>query len=497
MNNPIFHVILVSLYPVIWLYSTNLHQALFTDILIPVLIMTPLSLLIMLILNKFTKNIKLSAVSVSTSIIVVFSYGPFKNLLKSDYLVSFLLILILFLLIFYFKKNSVQLNKINRFFNLLAVFLFILPLFSIIQYGVFSKNISNDYRADLKIWNTKPSYSVQYPDIYYFIFDRYASAKTLKEVFDFDNSEFTKFLTSTGFFVAEDSWANYYSTGHSLASSLNMVYLDDLIATVRKTDRDWKKLYQLITDHQVGKNLKSLGYKYYHFGSWWWPTSKNKMANFNVNLGLLSEFSTVLLSNSLFYPLASQFNPPIVDSRYTQWRRINYQFAKLAEIPQKKEATFVFAHFIIPHEPYIFEANGNFLTSVLAGQRNPKGQYVDQIKFLNSRMQSLINGILINEKNSIIILQSDEGPYPESYEKNKNQFDWTRAASSEIRQKMSILNAIYLPKADYSGLNKDFSPVNTFRVVFNNYLGAKLELLPNRYFLGNMSYPYNLFEVNK
>ena len=498
MNNPFIHVILMSVYPVIWLYSANLHQALFTDTIIPVIILTSLSLIILTVLNKLTKNLNFSALSVSTLVLIIFAFGPLNKLLKLDNILSSLLILILCLIIYFYKKNSSKLMEISRKFNLLAIFLLIFPLYSIIQNAKLDKSLTAENKINFKIWENIPRDNTQFPDIYYIILDRYAADKSLKEEFEYDNSGFTGYLKSKGFFVCQNCWANYYSSAHSIASSLNMVYLDDLISPQHQTDRDWKKIYGLIKNHQVGKILKLIGYKYYHLGSWWWPTSKNKMADHNINLGLFSEFSSNLFSNTVFYPFVRKFNLPIFDGRYAQWRRINYQMGKLADIPDISSATFVFAHFIIPHEPYIFEANGNYLTSDKEAKRSAREKYTEQIIFLNSRLHSLIDGILLKEKNSVIILQADEGPYPSAFENNKNQYDWALATPAEISLKMSILSAFYFPQDKYTDLeDKTLSPVNTFRIIFNKFLNGRLALLENRYFLGNMTYPYNMLEVKK
>ena len=71
------------------------------------------------------------------------------------------------------------------------------------------------------------------------------------------------------------------------------------------------------------------------------------------------------------------------------------------------------------------------------------------------------------------------------------------AEKKEINVKMSILNAVYFPDKDYSELNNINYPVNTFRIVLNKYLDQQIPVLPPRYFLGNMTFPYKLIEVEK
>ena len=54
------------------------------------------------------------------------------------------------------------------------------------------------------------------PDIYYFIFDRYASQAVLSEEYGMDNQDFIEFLRAHGFFVASGSHSNYLKTATSL-----------------------------------------------------------------------------------------------------------------------------------------------------------------------------------------------------------------------------------------------------------------------------------------
>jgi hypothetical protein len=60
---------------------------------------------------------------------------------------------------------------------------------------------------------------------------------------------------------------------------------------------------------------------------------------------------------------------------------------------------------------------------------------------------------------------------------------------------MPILNAIYLPDAAYEHLYEDITPVNTFRLLLKQYLGADLALLDDRCFYSFYSKPYAFTDV--
>jgi hypothetical protein len=78
----------------------------------------------------------------------------------------------------------------------------------------------------------------------------------------------------------------------------------------------------------------------------------------------------------------------------------------------------------------------------------------------------------------VIIVQGDEGPYPP--ETLGDAFDWRTADAVQLRERSGILNAYHLPGAAATTLYPSISPVNSFRVVFNNYFGTNLPLLPDR-----------------
>ena len=66
------------------------------------------------------------------------------------------------------------------------------------------------------------------PDVYYFILDSYGRRDGLAQAYGFDNMEFLNALEERGFYVAKCSQSNYVRTEISLASSLNMMYLQEL-----------------------------------------------------------------------------------------------------------------------------------------------------------------------------------------------------------------------------------------------------------------------------
>ena len=60
---------------------------------------------------------------------------------------------------------------------------------------------------------------------------------------------------------------------------------------------------------------------------------------------------------------------------------------------------------------------------------------------------------------------------------------------------MSILNAYYFPDQDYSKLNENITPVNTFRVILDQYFGTDIGLVEDRNYFSLMGKPYDFVDV--
>jgi hypothetical protein len=109
------------------------------------------------------------------------------------------------------------------------------------------------------------------PDIYYIILDGYARSDIMKAFFNFDESPFLERLEKKGFYIARNSTANYCQTPLCLSSSLNSVYLDNL---VRGLAHDQTELSDFIGKNNMIATLRPLGYKFISFATGFDPTEQ-------------------------------------------------------------------------------------------------------------------------------------------------------------------------------------------------------------------------------
>jgi hypothetical protein len=333
-------------------------------------------------------------------------------------------------------------------------------------------------------------------DIYYLVFDRYGDRATIRDTYGYDNEAFYRYLAEKGFFIAEGSRSNYLKTALSLASSLNFTHLDDGALEVPPDSAEWAPIYDMLADHRLGRFLKAQGYAYVHAGSWWWPTRKNSNATQNINsYPFAPRPLMVLLDSGLVAPVFRKTASPWLDDRRQQWARVNRDLAALERISDQSGPKFVFAHVLVPHTPYVFNQDGSFLTAEAADRLPGHASYINQLIATNRKIMALIDRILTTGPPApIIVVQGDEGPYPDGTK--KASFDWHQASRQQLLEKSGILNAYYLPGWTAPSLSASITPVNSFRVVLNEYFGTNLPLLPDRIYAHESDLrPYRFVDV--
>ena len=124
------------------------------------------------------------------------------------------------------------------------------------------------------------------------------------------------------------------------------------------------------------------------------------------------------------------------------------------------------------HCSFVFDADGNPVApTVWQTDTNQEGKWLNQITFINKQVEVVINDILSkSETPPIIILQGDHG---------FRFYSLDDPMEERLRRSFEELNALYLPAGGNAAVYESISSINTFRVIFNFYFDANLELLPD------------------
>jgi hypothetical protein len=320
------------------------------------------------------------------------------------------------------------------------------------------------------------------PDIYYIILDGAANPYTLRDYYNYDNFDFIKSLQKLGFFVTLHSHSNYDRTILSLPSSLNMRYIDFVPHAIGSTKYE-RFPYLLIQNNNVSELLRRLGYKIVNVASGMLATEHNSYADINLGTGWGTELELPLMHITPITFLEPRF---AILGQLLKEKRLNSlrQLTKVASMPGPK---FVMVHILCPHAPFCVDENGKAVPvdSGSTADYYDAIPYRKQLTFIEAQTERYVTELMsITQGKAIIVIQSDHGP-ASLKKKDKPTQDY-------LKERFRILNAYYLPGKTYaqSGLYDSITPVNSFRVVLNDYFAANLPLLPDRSFWAPSGAPY-------
>jgi hypothetical protein len=267
---------------------------------------------------------------------------------------------------------------------------------------------------------------------------------------------------------------------------LDYVTALDPALTPENTDR--LPLWNLVKDNQVKRMFHEMGYSTIAFETGFDFSHLNDLDVFYTPQRKgFNEFEILYVRTTLARLLDD--GGLLARFHYTPEDRkrdlILFDLEKLQEIPLLPGPKFVFAHLVIPHQPFVFGPNGEL--SVIPERVN-KGNtyytihdyelgYVNQAKFISDRISQVVKSIIENSSiPPVIIIQGDHGP-----------------SHSDESTRMGILNAYYVPDAQ-PALYSNITPVNSFRMLFNTYFGTEFSLLKDMSYYSEYPFAYR-FDV--
>jgi hypothetical protein len=509
----ILHPLLGAAFPILFLYAHNAYQTPVADVALPLILSLLMACVLWAALALATRSAAAGALITTLFLVLFHSYGRLftfsKHLVIGTiflgrnriFALVFLAILALGSAFFIRSRGQPRLAALTRIANRFGICMVAISLAQIAFFHVTQKHVRPPYSGEVppaaRANSPMPGAMAAdssgtgkpLPDIYYIIPDSYEADASLLDFFRYDNSPFTGSLRKKGFFIADKSTANYGFTLPSLASSLNMGMLDALESEMGRRSTDKTPLSAMIENNKVMGFLKSKGYTVINSGSWWGPTFQNKSADINLHANRFNEFTLKVLEGTPLLSVMEEITE--MDLR----AKTLYAFDNLIEIPYLKEPTFTLVHLICPHPPFVFGAQGEKVSTLsrIRAKTAPRKYYLDQLRFINMKLEKAVDEILARSATPpIIIIQGDHGA---AYIQASPIYVDAMPDQTYSREQMRILNALYLPGAEPGLIPADLTPVNTFRLVFNRYFGTDLPMVANRNLYSNQVLPYSFMDV--
>jgi hypothetical protein len=505
------HPVLFATFPALFIYANNVNWVRPHTVVGPIVVLLLVTLALWLLATAMLRDVVRAAMIVSLLLLLFFSFGIFylwlmgvlggESASASAVLPAALLtiwMLVFGLVTYAIVKTARDIRGLTTIANVVAG---CLVAMCVIQIGTGLRrpapvNPSEIYATDVEKGPKALSDPDSLPDIYYIILDGYAGSDILQQVYDLDNRGFLEGLEARGFYVGAESRANYCQTLLSLASSLSFSYLDELVDVIGPDYPDRSPVVEMVRDGSVIRLLRERGYRIVAFASGYSGTELRGADTYLAPGWYPDEFQMALI-NMTPIPFVAQ---PFHDMHDWHRGRILYAFEHIADVADLEGPTFVFAHILAPHPPFVFGRNGEELDpehqyiladgSDLVGTRGfTREEYVrgyrEQLLFVNSKVTAAVDAILSrSDRPVVIVLQGDHGP--------GSMLDWHSAENSNLEERFSILNAYHLPGDCEADLYDQVSPVNTFRIIFNSCFGAEYPRLEDESYFSTMARPYSL-----
>lgn len=499
------HSFLLPLYVLLSLYSENMAEVFINVIGRPLIVLILSTAIWLVLFYSLTKDWQKSGLLLSFFLLLFFSYGHihnFKdvtvggiNIFRHKYMITIWLLLGGIGVVFI--RRIKDLRPFTVFANTMSVVMLLFPVFNIGRF-VIEENVYNSVAETQTSSPSGLSIAQPVPDVYFIVLDAYGRADVLQDLFGFDNSGFIRELQDMGFYVAQCSQSNYARTQLSIASTLNMDYIENLVPDLYADEvKYW--VSPLLLDSRVRNLFEGLGYEtvafYNDYPRLHWQDADyflqpGEQSSQIVQLGSkLSSFEELFINTTMFSSIIDlQMGGTQISSNPSRREADLYMLATLPKIPEILDPKFIYAHLILPHPPFIFGPNGEevniddkgFIDGTRYQDETNRMGYRDQVIYTNRRIISVLSDIIEKSPTPpIIILESDHGP----------------TAYGGLQNRMGNFMAYYFPGKDVASLAyPSITPVNTFRLVFNEYFGGEYPLLEDVSYYSDATYNFN-FEI--
>jgi hypothetical protein len=328
-------------------------------------------------------------------------------------------------------------------------------------------------------------------DIHYLVLDSLGRAETVRRTHGADLSGFVAALRARGFYVADGARSNYAQTYLSLASTLNMGYLDDIAGQMGPNTTSRDVLGYLIEENVLMRMASRAGYRVVGIGSDYPATQRFPHADVCVcSLSGLDEIETAAIAQT---PLAAAPLDllPSAGPHAAHRRKVLDALDALTRYGGGRQPTFVFAHIMAPHAPYVFARDG---TPVLPpsefslGESDDADGYAPQADYVLARTLAIVDTLLQRSgPRPAIVIHGDHGP-------GRGLASRPTDPRLRMRERMEIFAAYHFPEGA-EDLYPTITPVNGTRLLARHYLGVELPLLPDRSTFSPLERPYDLVSV--
>ncbi len=385
--------------------------------------------------------------------------APDSFLSRYSFVLPFFVLLLIGIVIL-LKRSYSGFSKLTSYLNLLLIILIAIDLGTLAV-----KSSKNNIVETLPAGMSKCD-SCKKPDIYLLMFDEYAGQKELQAMFGFANTDFIDALKQRGFYNIDSSNSNYNYTPFSVASILNMDYL--LLSDTNRSGKDVTMSYDVIRNNRFLQYLQAHGYAFRNYSIFDFRGQPARIDEtfipVKTRLITAQTFLSRMNREIRFNTVDGKFRLETAVKEFTYRNLHNNNNIFELTTSHSSSPQFVYAHFMMPHYPYYFNAEGREqpYETLSEGNQVNKSSYIEYLLYTNKKIISLVDTLLNRPNKPVIFLMSDHGFRHFSQPKERKYY-------------FMNLSAIYSPDGNYAGYDRVRSSVNLLKVFLGNQFHQRLE----------------------
>ncbi|HET6824190.1 MAG TPA: hypothetical protein VFH34_16175, partial [Anaerolineales bacterium] len=204
----LFAPLLLSIQPVLHLFSINVAELSFSEILRPLLLSLLFGLMVLGVAFLFFRDWRRASLVASLFLVLFFLFGDAADWIsesfvlgpaRSNLLTLTLVTVVMMIWTWIVQKQIRDVASVNLYFNLLAILFFLNTGVRMGSY-LLENGLSFASKQPAQAAVAEPTESR--PDVYYIVLDGYGRQDILQTLYEFDNSSFLNDLSARGFYVA-------------------------------------------------------------------------------------------------------------------------------------------------------------------------------------------------------------------------------------------------------------------------------------------------------
>ena len=467
-------VIMVSAYSCCFVYFNNIGEGQFIQIIVPFIIFSGIGIVFQFLSYLlFKSNEKASVFSylllimvINFNFVVIIARQKFRFSSRPLYLMFVWLAAYAIIFLFFLKMKKGEAwgyicNIISATYMGLIIFNCIAAIPDVVSL-VKGQNIQK-----LELMESGDSDKAG-RNVYYMIYDEYGGTQNLQYYYDFDNQEFEDYLIDKGFSYSHNSYNKEATVTIQIVP--NLLNLNYITSNDDNSNRAYMRepiLYRYFWDMGYQINLVN----HQNFLSKEGCNNllpKQREAGIGADINFTDYLIEQSIISSVFRNLGSYFHKQYANDLEEALRSMKYSWKSA-----NGEKTFTICYLQCPHIYFVYDEDGRLLPKDEKTNWENKDIYIGQLKYLNKWIQETVDGIIKNDPEAVIILQSDHGA--RSASPGENAADGTWETGKDYTQ--NVLNCVYwgaeVEPQDIEGL----SGINTLRLVLNTEFGSDFNMI--------------------